>query len=187
MWRRDADHTVTPRTPRPALQSRQNVKVFLLWLLDTMVHASASAVEREQQQGKRSFRTSSKHTSMLLQFLRRPQGPRHLSNTEEVIATQVRPSLITHSPVHAKLLAMRCYAPLCLCYLMLTCALSCSPPLAAVGLLPRGPPARALHLARGRGGPGSSVATAAGVLVLPHAPAIDRHPHASACAPPSGP
>jgi hypothetical protein len=79
-------------------QARQNLKVFLLWLLDTMQHIAAGGAPATRD--KLTFRHSSKHVRMLLAFLRRPpptaagggqgqDGP--LSNTEAIIGTQVRP------------------------------------------------------------------------------------------------
>jgi len=56
-------------------EARQNLKVFLLWLLDTMQHLPAGTGEETPaatRAGRLTFRHSTKHVRMLLAFLRRP-------------------------------------------------------------------------------------------------------------------
>jgi len=63
---------------RQVQEARQNLKVFLLWLLDTMQHLPAATGEETPpaaNAGKLTFRHSTKHVRMLLAFLRKPYLP----------------------------------------------------------------------------------------------------------------
>jgi len=63
---------------RQVQEARQNLKVFLLWLLDTMQHLPAATGEETPPAataGRLTFRHSTKHVRMLLAFLRKPYLP----------------------------------------------------------------------------------------------------------------
>ncbi len=83
---------------REVQAARQNLKVFLLWLLDTMQHWPAAGAEPPAAPDTLGFRHSPKHVRMLLSFLRKPcpppppldaNGKPQGSNTEAVIAAYV--------------------------------------------------------------------------------------------------
>ena len=65
-------------TLKQVQEARQNLKVFLLWLLDTMKHLPAGTGEEAPAAttaGRLTFRHSTTHVRMLLAFLRRPYLP----------------------------------------------------------------------------------------------------------------
>lgn len=71
-------------TLREVQRARQNIKVFVLWLLDTMQHLPPTGTEEPPAASKRlTFRHSTKHTRMLLSFLRKPVAASAPTDSED--------------------------------------------------------------------------------------------------------